>query len=145
MLQNARVTAFTVSELLRVNQGGDKLPPTQIRVNCCQKEIPLRCGRVPESAYSDSLSLSLSLSLKYLKFMLKLQMVQLSLTCSNQDMVKHFVTLPSTHLCHMFPVSLDKSNAQTQYGIDTLQSICKTVREENVKLGFVENLLIIAF
>ena len=61
MLQNARVTAFTVSELLRVNQGGgDKLPPTQIRVNCCQKEIPLRCGRVPESAHSDSLSLSLS-------------------------------------------------------------------------------------
>ena len=36
MLQNARVTAFTiVSELLRENQeGGLKLPPTQIRVNC---------------------------------------------------------------------------------------------------------------
>ena len=26
---------------------------------------------------------------------------------------KHFVTMPSTHLCHIFPVSLDKSNAQT--------------------------------
>ena len=35
MLQNARVTAFTVSELLRENQqGGVKLlSPTQIRVN----------------------------------------------------------------------------------------------------------------
>ena len=36
ILQNARVTAFTVSELLRKNQqregGGVKLPPTQIRV-----------------------------------------------------------------------------------------------------------------
>ena len=40
MLQNARVTAFTVSKLLRENQqggggGGDKItphPPTQIRV-----------------------------------------------------------------------------------------------------------------
>ena len=36
-MQNARVTAFTVSELLRENQqggGGDKItpPPTQIRV-----------------------------------------------------------------------------------------------------------------
>ena len=37
MQENARVTAFTVSELLRENQGGwggaGKLPPTQIRVN----------------------------------------------------------------------------------------------------------------
>ena len=37
MLQNARVAAFTISELLRKNQqgGGVKLPPfpTQIRVN----------------------------------------------------------------------------------------------------------------
>ena len=40
MLQNASVTAFTISELLRENQqggergvgGGVKLPPTQIRV-----------------------------------------------------------------------------------------------------------------
>ena len=39
MLQNARVTAFTISELLRENQqGGEgvKLPsPTQIRVHIC--------------------------------------------------------------------------------------------------------------
>ena len=28
MLQNARVTAFTVSELLRENEQGVKLPPT---------------------------------------------------------------------------------------------------------------------
>ena len=35
MLQNARVTAFTFSELLRENQQGEGggLPPTQIRVN----------------------------------------------------------------------------------------------------------------
>ena len=36
MLQNARATAFTVSELLRKKrkgEGGVKLPPTQIRVN----------------------------------------------------------------------------------------------------------------
>ena len=35
MLQNIRVTAFTVSELLRENQQGEgiKLPPNQIRVN----------------------------------------------------------------------------------------------------------------
>ena len=34
MLQNSRVTVFTVFELLRENQlGGVKLPPTQIRVN----------------------------------------------------------------------------------------------------------------
>ena len=38
MQENARVTAFTVSELLRENQrgwgeGAGKLPPTQIRVN----------------------------------------------------------------------------------------------------------------
>ena len=36
MLQNARVAAFTISELLRENQDGVKLPPTilptQIRV-----------------------------------------------------------------------------------------------------------------
>ena len=32
MLQNARVTTFTVSELLRLKQQGVKLPPTQIRV-----------------------------------------------------------------------------------------------------------------
>ena len=36
MLQNARVTTFTVSELLTENQqgggGGVKVPPTQIRV-----------------------------------------------------------------------------------------------------------------
>ena len=34
MLQNARVAAFTISELFRENQqeGGVKLPPTQIRV-----------------------------------------------------------------------------------------------------------------
>ena len=36
MLQNAKVTAFTVSELIRENQQGDKItplsPPTQIRV-----------------------------------------------------------------------------------------------------------------
>ena len=39
-MQNARVTAFTVSELLRENEqvegggrGGGGLPPTQIRVN----------------------------------------------------------------------------------------------------------------
>ena len=34
MLQNARVTAFMVSELLRENQqeGGGKITPTQIRV-----------------------------------------------------------------------------------------------------------------
>ena len=29
MLQNARVTTFTVSELLRENQQGVKLPPNQ--------------------------------------------------------------------------------------------------------------------
>ena len=35
MLQNAKVIAFTVSELLRENQQGGKIipPPTQIRVN----------------------------------------------------------------------------------------------------------------
>ena len=36
MQENARVTAFTVSELLRENQrggGAGKLPPTQLRVN----------------------------------------------------------------------------------------------------------------
>ena len=34
MLQNVKITAFTVSELLRVNQqgGGLKIPPTQTRV-----------------------------------------------------------------------------------------------------------------
>ena len=32
MLQDARVSAFTVSELLREKQQGVKLPPTQIRV-----------------------------------------------------------------------------------------------------------------
>ena len=32
MLQNSRVRAFNVSELLRENQQGVKLPPTQIRV-----------------------------------------------------------------------------------------------------------------
>ena len=35
MLQNTKVTAFTVSELLRENQQGDKIissPPPQIRV-----------------------------------------------------------------------------------------------------------------
>ena len=31
MLQNARVTAVTVSELLRENQHGVKLPPTQVK------------------------------------------------------------------------------------------------------------------
>ena len=41
MLQNARVTAFTVSELLRENQqGGLKLPPTQIRVKEVLKNRP---------------------------------------------------------------------------------------------------------
>ena len=34
MLQNARVTAFTISELLRENQQGEaKLPSTTARVN----------------------------------------------------------------------------------------------------------------
>ena len=33
MLQNYRVTAFTVFELLVENQLGVKLPPSQIRVN----------------------------------------------------------------------------------------------------------------
>ena len=32
MLQNARVTAFTISELLGENQKGGGSPPTQIRV-----------------------------------------------------------------------------------------------------------------
>ena len=32
MLQNARVAAFTVSELFRENQQGVKIPPTQIRL-----------------------------------------------------------------------------------------------------------------
>ena len=32
MLQNARVTAFTVSELLRENQQGGITPHTQVRV-----------------------------------------------------------------------------------------------------------------
>ena len=32
MLQNTRVTVFTISELLRENQQGLKLPPPQIRV-----------------------------------------------------------------------------------------------------------------
>ena len=35
MLQNARITTFIISELLRENQqGGELSPPTQIRVNC---------------------------------------------------------------------------------------------------------------
>ena len=33
MLRNAWVTALTVSELLRENQQGGKITPTQIRVN----------------------------------------------------------------------------------------------------------------
>ena len=39
MLQNARVVAFTVSELLKENQQGGKinLPPTQIRVKGLRK------------------------------------------------------------------------------------------------------------
>ena len=32
MLQNTRVAAFTVSELLRQNQQGGKIPPTMIRL-----------------------------------------------------------------------------------------------------------------
>ena len=32
MLQNSRVTAYNLSELLRENQQGVKLPPTQIRI-----------------------------------------------------------------------------------------------------------------
>ena len=32
MLQNARITAFTVSELLRENQQGGKITPAQVRV-----------------------------------------------------------------------------------------------------------------
>ena len=37
MLQNARVTAFPVSELLRVNQYGSKITLTKIRVNTSEK------------------------------------------------------------------------------------------------------------
>ena len=48
MLQNARVTAFNVSELLRENQqgeGGKITPPTQIRVNKKnQKELLQKCN-----------------------------------------------------------------------------------------------------
>ena len=44
MLQNTRVTAFTVSESLRENQQdgggrGVKLPPTKIRVNSIVNQI----------------------------------------------------------------------------------------------------------
>ena len=85
------------------------------------------------------------LSLKHLKSMLKLRMVQLSLTCSNQHILKYFVTMPPTHLRHIFPVFLDRSNAQTYYGIDTLQKVRKTKRIKIVELASVERLLVIAF
>ena len=51
MLLNARVTAFTISELLRENQqgGGIKLPsPTQIRVN-----YEIKTDNVYEDFYED--------------------------------------------------------------------------------------------
>ena len=71
--------------------------------------------------------------------------VIINATCSNQHMVKHFVTMPLTHLCHLFPVSLDKLSGWTSYGMHNLQRVWKTVREKNVELGSVERLLVIAF
>ena len=40
MLQNARVTAFTVSELLKENQQGVKLPPPPPRLGLRNKFEP---------------------------------------------------------------------------------------------------------
>ena len=39
MLQNAKFTAFTISELSRVNQQRGKITPTQIKVKIKEQEM----------------------------------------------------------------------------------------------------------
>ena len=44
MLPNTRVTAFTISDLLRQSQEGGELPPAQVRVKITPSIVKLDCG-----------------------------------------------------------------------------------------------------
>ena len=51
ILQNAKVTAFTISELLSENQQGVKLPPTQIRVKKLEYRVLVESTKIENATF----------------------------------------------------------------------------------------------